>query len=135
MIEVLMIVLMVFAATIAVGYPLVNPARYRAAGAADGQEPHEKLWAARNRVYDALRDLELDHATSKLSDADYQSLRTRYELKAAAILQQLDALESAQAKRAAQATGRRQAAQPLCRHCHARCEPGDHYCQTCGAEL
>ena len=135
MIEVLMMALIVFAAIIVVGYPLVNPGRYRAAGSAAGSEQHEKLLSARTRVYDALRDLEFDHATSKLSDADYSSLRARYELKAAAILQQLDALESVPEKRAPRATRSHGAAQPVCRTCHARCEPGDHYCQTCGAEL
>jgi len=40
----------------------------------------------------AIKDLENDHAMGKLSDADYRTLRAKYETKAVAILQELDSL-------------------------------------------
>ena len=47
-----------------------------------GEQP-EWPRAARVAVDDALRDLELDHATGKVSEDDYRLLRTRYEGQAA----------------------------------------------------
>lgn len=57
----------------------------RPAGASDsrtGDRP-ERLRAARGAVDDALRDLELDHATGKVSEDDYRLLRAGYEGRAA----------------------------------------------------
>ena len=61
-----------------------------AAGPAGGSgsragEPPERLRAARSAVDDALRDLELDHATGKVSEDDYRLLRARYEGRAAEV--------------------------------------------------
>ena len=43
-------------------------------------------------LYRALRELEFDHEAGHLSDPDYQSLRERYETRAAALITELDAL-------------------------------------------
>jgi tetratricopeptide (TPR) repeat protein len=43
-------------------------------------------------LYRALRELEFDHEAGHLSDADHQSLRERYEARAAALITELDAL-------------------------------------------
>lgn len=52
----------------------------------------EGLVTQRDATYSAIKDLENDHAMGKLSDADYRSLRAKYEMKAVAILQELDNL-------------------------------------------
>jgi hypothetical protein len=51
---------------------------------------HERETALR-----ALRDLALDHATGKMSDADYDALRVRQEAAAIEALRRLDALDAA----------------------------------------
>jgi tetratricopeptide (TPR) repeat protein len=43
-------------------------------------------------LYRALRELEFDHEAGHLSDPDYESLRERYETRAAALITELDAL-------------------------------------------
>ena len=43
-------------------------------------------------LYRALRELDFDHEAGHLSDADYQSLRERYETRAATLITELDAL-------------------------------------------
>jgi hypothetical protein len=133
--EIILMVLMVFAAVFAIGYPLVNARRYQMDSVASGDDQFEKLSGERDKVFDALRDFEFDHATGKLSDADYQSLRSRYEVKAAAILQQLDALEAALPKRNAQPLRGKQGSKLSCPRCHSRVEVNDHFCLTCGAKL
>jgi len=86
------VIALIIIATIAiVAYPLFSqaqPTLIRAAGASDNVL--EELVHQRNAAYSAIKDLENEHALGKLSDADYRSLRVKYEAKAAAILQELD---------------------------------------------
>lgn len=134
--EYILMAAMVFGAILVVGYPLVNPRRYawdaREAGAGEAQD---QLLLARDKAFDALRDCEFDHATGKLSDADYQALRTRYEMKAATVLQQLDALEASLAHKEKPRAGHKPAGRITCPRCHARFEPGDKFCAVCGEKL
>lgn len=140
--------LIVFAAILIVGYPLVSAQGYEFVGAAaEGDENLEHLASARNSVFEAIRDLEFDRATDKLSDADYHLMRARYDAQAAQVLQKMDALSAAQAKRApvasrgaadspAKASKERSSAQKnFCARCGARLEPADHFCPACGTRL
>jgi len=150
--EYLLMTLLIFAAIFFVGYPLANSRRYSLRKFVTlGDEQFERLSNAREQAFDALRDFEFDHATGKLSEGDYRNLRARYESRAAAVLQQLDALTAAHSGARAQGgepahSGeppaptklRRQKAAPerkTCRACHAQAEPGDQFCMKCGAKL
>ena len=53
----------------------------------------ERLALERSGVVQALRDLELDRATGKLSDADYAELAARYRTQALGVLRRLEALQ------------------------------------------
>lgn len=64
---------------------------------------------------EALRELEFDRATGKISDDDYDSLKARY---------------TAQALTAMRAGGA-----PVCENCGPRPEADAEYCSKCGARL
>jgi hypothetical protein len=49
-----------------------------------------ELAEERDRALAALKELEFDHRTGKLSDADYRELVGAYRRRAAAVLQALD---------------------------------------------
>ena len=53
----------------------------------------ESLEAARDAKYREIRELELDHRTGKLSDADFRALDRQLRAEAVAILRRLDALD------------------------------------------
>lgn len=53
------------------------------------------LQSERERALSALRDLEDDHATGKLSGADYETLKARFTERAVAVLKELDEAEAA----------------------------------------
>ena len=53
------------------------------------------LHSEREMALSALRDLEDDRATGKLSDADYESLKARFTEHAVAVLKKLDEAEAA----------------------------------------
>jgi hypothetical protein len=140
---IIVIALIVFVAILVVAYPLFNPARYRLANARNGAGQYDSLQSARTTVIDAIRDLEFEHATGKLSNGDYQYLRSRYDLQAMGILQQLDALSSQRPVSAeaedeieravASLRAKKTAAPDICPNCRARVEPGDRFCAKCGA--
>jgi hypothetical protein len=48
------------------------------------------LAAQKERVLETIRDLDMDFATGKLSEADYRGLRARYVAEAATTLEALD---------------------------------------------
>jgi hypothetical protein len=96
-------------------------------------------------LYGNLKDLELEYAMGRLSDADFHQLATGYKNEAAAILQRLDQLggaqnpDSAAEKEIAMRTLKRHGsgsaeARDLsrCPSCGAKIIPGKKFCADCG---
>lgn len=103
---------------------------------------------------DALREIEFDRATGKLSDVDYADLKARYtklaleELRAGDRAGDLSGItadgRTANAALTTSATsldpvevaiGRARANQKICRSCGPRSEPDAIYCPDCGQYL
>lgn len=92
----------------------------------------------------ALREIEFDRATGKLSAADYEQLKDSYTSRAVA---ELRSQETDRAPASSGATAgaddpveamirRARAAAPVCWQCTTSCpEPDAVYCSTCGAYL
>ncbi len=53
----------------------------------------QRLETARDAKYREIRELELDHRTGKLSDADFRALDRQLRGEAVEILRQLDRLD------------------------------------------
>lgn len=80
----------------------------------------------------ALREIEFDHATGKLSEADYAALKTQYTSEAVLAMRAQDS----DADDLAEAEIRRARAQTrVCPTCGPRPEPAASYCSRCGAAL
>ena len=56
-------------------------------------DPQTSLELARDAALRAIKDLDLDWATGKMSEDDYRDLRATQEAETAAIMRQLAALE------------------------------------------
>jgi hypothetical protein len=92
--QITLIAALVLPALAIVLWPLL---RGRADGAAPvAERPREdrrlELEEEKAALYRALRELEFDHEAGHLSGADHESLRERYETRAAALITELDAL-------------------------------------------
>jgi hypothetical protein len=70
---------------------------------------------ARNPALDALREIEFDRETGKLSDADYNTLRAEYTQRAVAVMRGGD--------------------RPVCPTCGPRPEKDAVFCSNCGVPL
>lgn len=68
-----------------------------------------------NTAVDALREIEFDRATGKLSDSDYDSLKASYTQRAVSVM--------------------RSAGTGVCIFCGPRPEIGAGFCSSCGARL
>ena len=90
---------LLFIGTIAafVAFPLLSPSEEREAPAEpDSQATRWKKQKA--DAYAALKEAEFDLQMGKLTDADYQLLREKYEARALEALAQLDRLNQAKEK-------------------------------------
>jgi hypothetical protein len=81
----------------------------------------------------ALREIEFDRATGKLSDADYDELKTRYTTRALQALRGGAASPADDAAEAAVLAYRSRMAR--CGTCGPRPEPDAVYCSNCGTFL
>lgn len=77
--------------------------------------PRDLSPQSKNQAIDALREIEFDRATGKLSDADYDELKASYT--SAAI------------------TAMRASGGVYCERCGARPEPDAKFCSNCGRAL
>jgi hypothetical protein len=81
----------------------------------------------------ALREIEFDRATGKLSDADYEELRSRYTQRALTALRAGGGDSAEDAAEAAVLAYRSRLKQ--CATCGPRPEPDAAYCSSCGRFL
>lgn len=101
--------------------PLYQPVRAEP----DYVEPEDPEETRRGIALIALKEIDFDRATGKLSDADYEFLKSKYTAEALAAIR-----EEAPAPAAAGATPSLR-----CARCGAHPEPGAKFCTGCGASL
>ena len=84
----------------------------------------------------ALREIEFDRATGKLSDSDYNELKTTYSARALAEMRAGEGSASAASVDPVEARVRAyRLARKDCGSCGLRPEPDAVYCSTCGGYL
>jgi hypothetical protein len=83
----------------------------------------------------ALREIEFDRATGKLSDSDYATLRERYASQALAAMRVSDSGTPVVDDAAEAAVRAYRSAHPTCGTCGIRPETDAIYCSNCGSYL
>ena len=115
-------------------YPLLAPpapGRMAPRPAAEPDPGGAGLTPERERALAALQEIEFEHATGKLSDADYERLRAEYAPAAApAPGAGVDADDPVEGFIRAY-----RSRQTVCAVCGPRPEPDARYCSTCGRDL
>ena len=99
----------------------------------EGEDPEDDL-STRSVALRALKEIEFDRATGKLSDADYDALKAQYTREALAALRG----DAAPAPQRAPAVSRSAAAptpRPACPTHGVRPEWDARYCSACGRRL
>ena len=94
--------------------------------------------ARRERAVEALREIEFDRATGKLSDADYEMLKARYTQQAVAAMRSESGaaiVDESEIEAAIRRAREAQANVPSCAVHGSRPEPDAIYCSECGRFL
>ena len=94
MIGVLCAALLAAAATVWILAPLFRADAAQAERASQLLSRLSDLQSEREMALSALRDLEDDRATGKVSDADYEALKARFTERAVEVLKKLDEAEA-----------------------------------------
>lgn len=112
-------------------WPLIA-AEGRSAVAPTVSSPGSPATDDRGDAIAALREIEFDHATGKLSEMDYAALKTQYTSEAVAAIR---AREGGTDDAAEAEIHRARAQTRVCPVCGPRPEPAARYCSRCGAAL
>ena len=117
--------------------PLLRTRRHRPPPPAEPIDPEE---TPRGIALSALKEIDFDRATGKLSESDYQFLKAKYTALALEALRADEspaAAEPAETLIAARVQALRGAGSGAlgCRICGPRPEPDAVYCSTCGLPL
>lgn len=113
-------------------FPPAQPSSSSAPAIAASRPTREKDLAVA-----ALREIEFDRATGKLSDADYADLKRRYTERAIAAMRREEgaAVAAAPEDEIEAAVLAWRARQPACATCGPRPEPDAVFCSSCGGYL
>ncbi len=91
---ILISLLLVLLAGAAVLWPFLHPQPVGAGSTASVDPRLANLYGQRDMLYQAIRDARFDQQTGKLSQEDYDQQSARLKQDAAAVLRQIDQLES-----------------------------------------
>jgi hypothetical protein len=104
------------------------------------EEPPDPEETARGVALTALREIEFDRETGKLSDADYAFLKEKYTAAALDALRaeapdDIEAMVAARVRVIRSAATTTSSVTPACPTCGPRPEPDAVFCSSCGLRL
>jgi hypothetical protein len=133
--------------------PLLRAASGRAITApaplfSDSDDEDDPRLIRRDRALAALKEIEFDRATGKLSDDDYESMKARFTTEALTALREADAVADASVRPPVSASvssdaveqliasaRRRGASRRFCLECGAPLEGKGRFCLECGTSV
>jgi hypothetical protein len=130
--ELLLILIMTLGGLFYVGYPIFTEEKMWIVAPARPLSRKEELLARKGRALSAIKEVEFDFHTGKLSPEDYSSLRSRYEGEVIEVMKLLDSLEKG-GKRFK--TGKGEGGKLICSSCGEEVPPKSRYCPACGTRF
>lgn len=107
----------------------------------------EGLLTRKDTIYSTLKDLDFDYKMGKLSEQDYEELKTQYEKEAVSLLQKIDELDNrslldqqleaeiSEYKEAVKRKGAGKEQGNYCPQCGHQYAAEDKFCSHCGTRL
>lgn len=120
--------------------PVLRPHRVRP----PAEEPLDPEETPKGVALTALKEIEFDRATGKLSDADYEQLKARYTAAAVEALRaetapgaaaDVEAMIAGRVRSLRSADSSAPPGAPVCPACGPRPEPDAVFCSSCGFRL
>jgi hypothetical protein len=116
---------------VGVAYPLMGRDVEEARSpveADEGEQEREALLVKKQLAYEAIKDLEFERASGKLSEDDYQTVRRELEAEAIGVLKTIDAIDEPEAPAPPPVA-------PACPSCGHAVEPDHAFCSGCGTKI
>lgn len=114
--------------------PPADPAGSDALAGDEGEDPDDDM-SPQTVALRALKEIEFDRATGKLSDTDYDQLKAKYTAEALAAMRGEAPGYAVRGTRESPARAPLTANRALCPEHGARPEPGAQVCSECGRRL
>jgi hypothetical protein len=99
------------------------------------ESPMHHLLSRKDSIYMAMKDLEFDYSTGKLSEEDYHDLREKFAVEAGEVLREIDETAKGESAGTARSKTASKVKAKACSDCGFKIEPDDSFCQSCGAKL
>jgi len=134
-------------------YPLLKSKSIEKQAFHRKEDRESVLQQRKEEVYAAIKEMDFDYKMGKMSEEDYQELRTQYKGKAAEILKQLDttnqpddiegAIEQEVQQLRKQYASQKESVRSeksawqinFCPRCGTKIIPNSMFCQNCGVSL
>lgn len=132
---------LILATAIALAWPLLSPPAEEGLDTAASPDAARRLHSERDAALAAIREADFDHETGKLSDEDYQALRTELEERALAVLAAIErsggpsAGGGEKSTEAVEPIGGRPAGAAFCSICGHENRRGAAFCSRCGRAI
>ncbi len=130
--ELILILLLTLGGLFYIGYPLFSDEERWRISTRKIPSRVEELKARKGLALSAIKELEFDYQTGKLSPEDYGSLRSRYEGEAVESMKLLDGLQKG-GKKFKTKKGRE--GKLICSSCGEEVPPSSQYCSNCGTRF
>ena len=112
--------------------PLMNPGKGRKHGSPSSNHVAGELIERKEAIYAAIKDIEFDYQTGKLSEEDFRQLRQQYKDEAIAVLKKLDKSHSSKSPKKSTAA---KSQANFCSSCGNPVKKTDRFCTSCGSKL
>lgn len=118
----------------AIGFPIFRKVkRAQETFTGEGDALHELLYK-KDAVYTAIKDLEFDSQSGKLSEADYSGMKERFEQEAIGILEKIDQLQK-QEKERIKSSAPKIPDRVFCTQCGTENRSSHNFCFSCGHKI
>lgn len=118
----------------AIGFPIFRKVkRTPETFLGEGDALHELLYK-KDAVYTAIKDLEFDYQSGKLTETDYSGMKERFEQEAIEILEKVDQLQK-QEKERIKSGAPKAPEKVFCTRCGTENRSSHNFCFSCGHKI
>jgi len=116
-----------------IGYPIFRKSKKPLEVLAGEGDTYHELLYKKDAAYTAIKDLEFDYQSGKLSEEDYSQMKEQFDREAISILEKIDQLEKKEKKLAVPVSSKPKTV--FCAQCGKRNQVKNNFCFSCGTKL
>jgi len=116
-----------------VAYPLLQKRQQKVSFASNHRA--EEFEARKAEIYAAIKDIDFDFQMGKLSQEDYEQLRSQYKAEAVGLLKHIDQMQGPHKDSSQPQKGKSRSTVKFCHQCGQPLQQSDEFCTACGEKV